>query len=217
MKKLLLTLAVVCISGAAFAQTQSISLSDNGLYGGTNTSGTFNSTDSFTLSTTLTYSGYSSPGFSYWLEVPTALAPFISITGESFFTFTTPNSGGTGTPSSDYTFVFTDTVNHPDANFAADEGGPNTTGDLGATQPTTAQGTYHVSDLAFALNGAPAGTYLLHTTADSEVSDTSFGDNLLAETTYTITVVPEPSTWFAGFGMLGVVGFTMLRRRRTTA
>ena len=52
MKKLLLGLAAICSAGALFAQSQSISLSDNGLYGGSNTSGTFNSTDSFTTADT---------------------------------------------------------------------------------------------------------------------------------------------------------------------
>src|SRR6267378_703830 len=118
MKKLLLILTcVVAIVGAAFAQSQSISLSDNGLYGGTNTSGTFNSTSTFTLSTTLTYSGYNSTGFSYWLEVPTALAPFITITSESYFTFTTPNSS---TPPPD---TFTDTAFNNDPGYAATLGG----------------------------------------------------------------------------------------------
>jgi hypothetical protein len=215
MKKLLLTLAVVCMSGALFAQSQSISLSDNGLYGGTNTSGTFNSTDSFTLSTTLTYSGYSSPGFSYWLEVPTALAPYITINGESYFTFTTGNDPSS--PAQPQTF--TDTVGTHDAGFVRDEGGANTSGDLGATANggSVAAGTYHVSDLSFVLSGAPAGTYTLQTTSDSIVSDTNFMDNPLAQTSYTITVaeVPEPSTWIAGIGALGVIGFTLLRRRVT--
>jgi hypothetical protein len=212
MKKLLLGLAATCSAGALFAQSQSISLSDNGLYGGSNTSGTFNSTDSFTLSTTLTYSGYNSTGFSYWLEVPTALAPFITITSESYFTFTTPNSS---TPPPD---TFTDTAFNNDPGYAATLGGSAGSGDLGATANggDVAAGSYHVSDLVFSLNGAPAGTYTLQTTLNSIVSDTSFNDNPLAQTSYTITIaaVPEPSTWLAGIAALGVIGFTMLRRRR---
>ena len=193
MKKLLLGLAATCSAGALFAQSQSISLSDNGLYGESNTSGTFNSTDSFTLSTTLTYSGYNS-------------------TSESYFTFTTPNSS---TPPPD---TFTDTAFNNDPGYAATLGGSGGSGDLGATANggDVAAGSYHVSDLVFSLSGAPAGTYTLQTTLNSIVSDTSFNDNPLAQTSYTITIaaVPEPSTWLAGIAALGVIGFTMLRRRR---
>jgi hypothetical protein len=43
--------------------------------------------------------------------------------------------------------------------------------------------------------------------------------NVNGEPTFTITVaaVPEPSTWLAGIGAVGVVGCTILRRRRVTA
>ena len=30
-----------------------------------------------------------------------------------------------------------------------------------------------------------------------------------------LTAVPEPSTWLAGVGVLGVIGYTVLRRRAT--
>ena len=160
----------------------------------------------------MTYSGYNSTGFSYWLEVPTALAPFITITSESYFTFTTPNSS---TPPPD---TFTDTAFNNDPGYAATLGGSGGSGDLGATANggDVAAGSYHVSDLVFSLSGAPAGTYTLQTTLNSIVSDTSFNDNPLAQTSYTITIaaVPEPSTWLAGIAALGVIGFTMLRRRR---
>jgi len=215
MKNLLLTLTVVCMGGAVFAQTQSISLRDNGLYGGTNTSGSFNSMDTFTLSTNLTFD-YTSKGFSYWLEVPTALAPYITIASESYFTFTFPNSGGTPPG-----YTFTDTgaagqSGNNDSDYAATEGGLNGNGDLGATQSggDVNAGSYHVSDLVFSLTGAPAGTYTLQTTLSSVVTDTSFNDNALAQTQYTITVVPEPSTWFAGIGAVGVIGYTVLRQRQ---
>src|SRR2546428_14169368 len=44
----------------------------------------------------LMFSGYSAIGLSYWLEVPDALAPYLSVTSVSYFTFskannTTPN------------------------------------------------------------------------------------------------------------------------------
>ena len=49
MKNLLLGLAAICTGGALFAQTQTLTLGDNGNYDGTNQSGFFNSTDTFTL------------------------------------------------------------------------------------------------------------------------------------------------------------------------
>src|SRR2546423_7147335 len=45
----------------------------------------------FNVSVNLTFSGYSSFGLSYWLEVPNALAPFIAITDAIYFTFPDPN------------------------------------------------------------------------------------------------------------------------------
>ncbi|MEY2546649.1 MAG: hypothetical protein QOG48_1766 [Verrucomicrobiota bacterium] len=59
----------------AFGQSATFSLSDNGLYGGSATSGSFNATDTFTLSLSGTISGlptgYTATGFSLWLEAPT--------------------------------------------------------------------------------------------------------------------------------------------------
>src|SRR5216110_1733418 len=42
-------------------------------------------TNTFTLAVNLTFSGYSSPGFSYWLEVQSALAPFLFITDVTYY------------------------------------------------------------------------------------------------------------------------------------
>ena len=47
-------------------------------------------TNTFTLTVDLTYSPYSAFGFSYWLEVQNALAPFLTITGVTHFTFPGP-------------------------------------------------------------------------------------------------------------------------------
>src|SRR6266480_3255938 len=44
-------------------------------------------TNTFTLTVNLTFGGYSAPSFTYWLEVQSALAPFLTITGITRFTF----------------------------------------------------------------------------------------------------------------------------------
>src|SRR5205823_11169370 len=43
-----------------------------------------------TISANLTFSGYSSYGLSYWLEVDDALAPFVRIKNANYFTFLDP-------------------------------------------------------------------------------------------------------------------------------
>ena len=219
MKKLVLLLTALYLAagvGSSFGQvtTQSIDLSDGGLYGGTNTSGTFNPTDAFNINTSVTFTGFTGRGLSYWLEVPNALAPFISITGESYATWTDANQ----------TFFGSDLFNSASGN---DPGFMNEVRDLGGTsifngtsfvQDKTA-GTYPVSTVNFSLSGAPAGTYSLQLTTltprQSEISDTQNFHHLVSTSTYTITVVPEPATWtLIGLGGFGVVGLTWLRSRR---
>src|SRR5207253_62497 len=100
----------------------------------------------FSLDTYATFNGFTGRGLSYWLEVPNALAPFIAITGESYFTWTDGNQ----------TFFGSDTFNQITGN---DAGFMNESRDLGATsvfsnnmfvqdQPA---GTYKTSTLNFSL------------------------------------------------------------------
>jgi len=51
------------------------------------------------------------------------------------------------------------------------------------------------------------------TVSDSEATEFDLSSNPLF--TITVTEVPEPSTWLAGLGVLGVIGYTMLRRCAT--
>jgi hypothetical protein len=73
--------------------------------------------------------------------------------------------------------------------------------------PSTPAGTYNF----YATLGpfAPQGTAVF----DSNGTEFDLTSNPLF--TITITEVPEPSTWFAGIAALGVIGFTILRRRAT--
>src|SRR5947209_2903533 len=151
MKKAILTAVVplLMVTSAAFG-TQTLSFNDNN---GTATAGTYNSTDTFNFDVNLTFSSppSSSPGLSYWLEVPTALAPFITITGEQYFTFTI----GTD-PSLPKTFTDSSGA---DAGYLTDKSS-SAAGDLGGTTTSgpLAPGSYQVSNISFSLSGAPAGT-----------------------------------------------------------
>jgi hypothetical protein len=208
MKKVLLSLLCSSLmAAAAFGQSQSISLFNTG----TNTSsGQFAPGSTFSLDTKVTFSGYTGVGLSYWLEVPLALAPYITITSEQYFTWTDPNQAGANT-------LFTDTSGADNANFRVD------TRDLGGTASTGAQnqsaGTYPVSTLTFTLSpNAPNGNYTIQTTTitprRSIVVDSAFSTHALPGTTYSITVVPEPSTIACLLGGAGILTANFIRRRR---
>ncbi len=213
MKKLLLALACsAALVAPVFAQSQTILLTTGGTSA---TSGSFNAGSAFNLDATVTFTGYTGDGLSYWLQVPTALAPYISITSEQYFTFTDPNNTGPKT------FV---SSSGADSGFLSDQGS-TTSGDLGATATTSAAdvaaGTYKVTTLSFTLSAnAPNGTYMLRTTTllpkTSEMSDNAFVTHALPSAFYTLTVVPEPSTVAFLFGGAGLLAATIFRRRRLT-
>jgi len=222
MKKTILCalIPLVMATSAAFG-TNMLSFNDNS---GTANAGTFNSTSTFSFDVFLTFTNppiSTSPGLSYWFEVPTALAPFISITNEQYFTFTV---GTQPTLSSDSTTfkVFTDSSG-ADSGFKSDfQTTGSLSGDLGGTKAGSqiAPGTYQVATITFSLTGAPAGTYTLQTTnlspKISEVTGPTNNDNFLdAQAQYIITVVPEPATLsLLGLGGLGSLGLVVLRARR---
>ncbi|MEO7723100.1 MAG: PEP-CTERM sorting domain-containing protein [Chthoniobacterales bacterium] len=222
MKKQFLTaFCLALLSTLAFGQTQTISFNDNN---GTPNVGTYNPTDTFVLDVNLTLSGYNAAGLqavglSYFLQTETSLAPFISITSITYFTFT--DSSQPSTPK-----IFDDPAGaNPGFLTARFNDGVNMDqGDLGATTNTFTEnrsdGTYLITQLGFSLSGAPAGTFTLATTTISpkmsQVTDQFFnGAHPIPQSDYTITVVPEPSTWsMLILGGLGTVGLVALRRRR---
>jgi len=154
--------------------------------------------------------GGGSFGLSYWVQVNTAIAPFLTITGVTHYVF-----GGNG---DFFPLSFIETAG-TDPGFLTTRAADGHTGDLGGSGPLVLDGSYHVTDITFALAaGAPAGTYTLRTTTASprgSIQVTSdFGDAPFPQASFVFTVVPEPST-LALLGLVAVgAGIVAYRRSR---
>jgi hypothetical protein len=172
---------------------------------------------SVVLSVQDSFSGFGggSYGLSYWLQVSSAIAPFLTITDVTHCTFCHDEIITDGLP---YTFTSTSGA---DPGFLSTMTANGRSGDLGCTTNPLVlvpDGSYPVNDITFLLSGdAPIGTYTLRTTTANprgSIQVTSdFTDAPFPQASFVFTVVPEPNT-LALIALTGVGAGVMAYRRR---
>jgi hypothetical protein len=208
MKKQLGLTCACLLAIARFAFADSINIIDAS---GDPTSGSYAPGSSFTLSMQVNATNPPETdlnGFSLWLAPGNAA-------WNNFFTITSKTVG-----------------DFPDSNNGLTAGGEGivaggTVHDLGYTNdvgvnfpsPSTKNGGTLTIQIGA---GVAPGVYTIHTTVladnsskQTEMNDGSFVQHQVGSSVYTITVVPEPSTWsLLGVGSIGSLGLTWLRARR---
>ncbi len=224
MKKALFILSFVMVASWASAQT-TISVA------GTNGTIDLSSTNVFNTQITLSIAGQppnNVVSVNLLLMTPTSGVD----SGVGFFTayffsgtaaFPTANSGSSAGNQSTFSLA----GSGPNAGFSVSNPSFDLGANVGAGSAVSTTGgltNFIVNTLRFtAAPNTPAGTYNFRATLgpfSPEGTVVADSNNVQYELTsnpeFSITVVPEPSTWaLLGLGVLGFLGATMLRRRRT--
>ena len=207
--KTYLVVAAACIAViASTASAQTVSFGyDDGV--GTPNAGTYTPGSSFTFSIRINFTSGGSVtdlnGFSYWFEQQNPSAPF---------NFAITNRDLTGSP---FSFPQTPGLTYPQ-NMT-----PSNTADLGASVPGATgvgNGNYFVANLTISISPtAGLGTYLIENTTTGGKTSIISDDNghifAIPQSTYSITVIPEPGTFtLLGTG-LTLFGACAYRRRNS--
>ena len=213
MKKISILSAIYLVALAAIVRAQApiqfLTFNDNN---GVPDAGTYNPNDNFSFDIFVTFSGYNATGLSLWFETTANAAPHIVLTGYVRGA-TFPNGNG-------HIFPAPFTLLQPNGLYTT--ANPS---DLGATVPSpdvngVPPGTYFLENLSVSLTGLAPGIYILQSDATSphrsEVTSfdgTNFVEHSLPNTTYTITIVPEPSAF--ALLIVAAIGVGAWMRQRT--
>ncbi|MGH8094317.1 MAG: hypothetical protein ACREIF_12735 [Chthoniobacterales bacterium] len=157
--------------------------------GGSNSITLSSGTASFTLSVSSSWTGYSSIGLSYWLQVPTTVATNFTLTNVTY---------GTTFPCPNQTTPSTVPFNDSQPQDGADPGYTIETRCLGATvddfNNLPGPGAYLDTTMTVNVTGLAAGTYVMRSTVagsrKSEQSDMNFVSHDFPQAFFTIVVSP---------------------------
>jgi hypothetical protein len=199
--------AFICIFACvavSSAQTATFSYNDSN---GVPNAGTYTPGSSFTFSITLAFAPGGTvanlEGLSYWFEQQNPSAPFN-------FAITNRNVSG-----SQFTLLQTPGLTYPQ-NMT-----PTNANDLGASLPSgtgIGQGNYFIANITVSISATAApGTYVIENTTTaagkkSVISDDQGHTFGIPQSTYTITVVPEPGTTALLLTGLAVAGIVWRKR-----
>ena len=210
-KTFLLALALVSVASYAFAQ-----FTTTDVFTFTPSTQAVNSNSSFTIQVGVTGSAAPSPldGFDLWLVTSSANSGLFSITNVTYaapFTFFTspPTPDAISTPAASGFVRNSNDLGNISSNLANDPTAPYNNTPLATITILTGALSANTTYTFFSSTSTNAGS------AFSDLLDQGGATYETAETAFTVTTVPEPSTWFAGIGALGVIGYTLLRRPRT--